>query len=409
VISRVPGAADGRGWRGGNRIMPLQEKKPFINLPLKIVLTSDGINFFIKHKKNLQRFKMADNVEEYGISLDNFSPQSIQRMILVNYISKLELSRAEFVSKRHEIMDCSKLIVYGILYKQLDDAVFKKVISSALIKQWNRTAPKNIIDEKTKINESFLEGIITKDPGIIQNVKREILGALFDQIKLDNNLETDEKAIKLYTLEKYMNNLRPFTWFILTKFKGTQEYYALVSQIRELLKEYLEKAKIAEYLSLMIMELAINAENANLQGYIKRTYKGTIEPNEVVVNMNLRNRILKEIEQLNECIYLSWQVGGSKSGAIGMMNKLSITIYNRESEYRELKQSVENKKILDLKEKSLTDFYRGIPEAEVNTELGLYYLSYLSEACEKVNVRFESLVNQLRNSDLTIIMLKLSF
>ena len=389
--------------------MPLQEKKPFINLPLKIVLTSDGINFFIKHKKNLQRFKMADNVEEYGISLDNFSPQSIQRMILVNYISKLELSRAEFVSKRHEIMDCSKLIVYGILYKQLDDAVFKKVISSALIKQWNRTAPKSIIDERTKINESYLEGIITKDPGIIQSVKREILGTLFDQIKLDNNLEADEKAIKLYTLEKYMNNLRPFTWFILTKFRGTQEYYLLVSQIRELLKEYLEKSKIAEYLSLMIMELAINAENANLQGYIKRTYKGTIDPNEVVVNINLRNRILKEIEQLNECIYLSWQVGGSKSGAIGMMNKLNITIYNRESEYRELKQSVENKKILDLKEKSLTDFYKGIPEAEVNTELGLYYLSYLSEACDKVNVRFESLVNQLRNSDLTIIMLKLSF
>ncbi|MBN2354021.1 MAG: hypothetical protein JXD23_15720 [Spirochaetales bacterium] len=389
--------------------MPLQEKKPFISLPLKIVLTSDGINFFIKHKKNLQRFKMADNVEEYGISLDNFSPQSIQRMILVNYISKLELSRAEFVSKRHEIMDCSKLIVYGILYKQLDDAVFKKVISSALIKQWNRTAPKSIIDERTKINESYLEGIITKDPGIIQSVKREILGTLFDQIKLDNNLEADEKAIKLYTLEKYMNNLRPFTWFILTKFRGTQEYFLLVSQIRELLKEYLEKAKIAEYLSLMIMELAINAENANLQGYIKRTYKGTIDPNEVVVNINLRNRILKEIEQLNECIYLSWQVGGSKSGAIGMMNKLNITIYNRESEYRELKQSVENKKILDLKEKSLTDFYRGIPEAEVNTELGLYYLSYLSEACDKVNVRFESLVNQLRNSDLTIIMLKLSF
>lgn len=388
--------------------MSLQEKKPFISLPLKIVLTSDGINFFIKHNKKLQRFKMADNVEEYGISLDNFSPQSIQRMILVNYISKLELSRAEFVSKRHEIMDLSKLIVYSILYKQLDDGVFRKVINSTLIKKWNRIKPNFIIDEKTKINESYLEGIITKEPGIIQDVKREILGTLFEQIKLDNNLQPDEKAIKLYTLEKYMNTLRPFTWFILTKFKGSQEYYQLVSQIRELLKEYLEKSKIAEYLSLMIMELAINAENTNLQGYIKRTYKGTIDSNEILVNINLRNRILKEIEQLNECIYISWHVGG-KTGSIGTMNRLHITIYNRESEYRELKQSVENKKIIDLKEKSLTDFYRGVPEQEMNTELGLYYLSYLSEACEKVNVRFDSIVNQLRNSDLTIITLKLSF
>jgi hypothetical protein len=388
--------------------MPLQEKKPFISLPLKIVLTSDGINFFIKHNKKLQRFKMADNAEEYGISLDNFSPQSIQRMILVNYISKLELSRSEFVSKRLEIMDLSKLVVYGILYKQLDDAVFRKVINSTLIKKWNRIKPNFIIDEKTKINESYLEGIITKEPGIIQDVKREILLSLFEQIKLDNNLQADEKAIKLYTLEKYMNNLRPFTWFILTKFKGSQEYYLLVSQIRELLKDYLEKSKIAEYLSLMIMELAINAENTNLQGYIKRTYKGTIESSEILVNINLRNRILKEIEQLNECIYLAWHLGG-KSVSIGTMNKLQITIYNRESEYRDLKQTVENKKAIDLKEKSLTDFYRSIPGQEVNTELGLYYLSYLSEACEKVNVRFDSIVNQLRNSDLTIITLKISF
>lgn len=388
--------------------MSLQEKKPFISLPLKIVLTSDGINFFIKHNKKLQRFKMADNVEEYGISLDNFSPQSIQRMILVNYISKLELSRAEFVSKRHEIMDLSKLIVYSILYKQLDDGVFRKVINSTLIKKWNRIKPNFIIDEKTKINESYLEGIITKEPGIIQDVKKEILGTLFEQIKLDNNLQPDEKAIKLYTLEKYMNNLRPFTWFILTKFKGSQEYYQLVSQIRELLKEYLEKSKIAEYLSLMIMELAINAENTNLQGYLKRTYKGTIDANEILININLRNRILKEIEQLNECIYISWHIGG-KSGSIGTMNRLQITIYNRESEYRELKQTVENKKIIDLKEKSLTDFYKGVPEQEMNTELGMYYLSYLSEACDKVNVRFDSIVNQLRNSDLTIITMKLGF
>ena len=388
--------------------MTLQEKKPFLNLPVKIVLTSDGINFFIKHNKKLQRFRMADNVEEYGISLDSFSPQSIQRMILVNYISKIELSRAEFVSKRHEIMDLSKLIVYSILYKQLDEAVFRKVINSTLIKKWNRIKPNFVIDEKTKINEAYLENIITKDPQIIHDVKREVLGTLFEQIKLDNNLQPDEKSIKLYTLEKYMNNLRPFSWFILTKFKGSQEYYQLVVQIRELLKEYLEKAKIAEYLSLMIMELAINAENTNLQGYIKRTYKGTLDPNEILININLRNRILKEIEQLNECIYISWHMGG-KTGSIGTMNRLHITIYNRESEYRELKQSVENKKIIDLKEKSLTDFYRSIPEQEMNTELGLYYLSYLSEACEKVNVRFDSIVNQLRNSDLTIITLKLSF
>ena len=42
-------------------------------------------------------------------------------------------------------------------------------------------------------------------------------------------------------------------------------------------------------------------------------------------------------------------------------------------------------------------------------DLGLYYLSYLSEACEIVNVRFESNASQFRDSDLTVINLSFGF
>ena len=50
-----------------------------------------------------------------------------------------------------------------------------------------------------------------------------------------------------------------------------------------------------------------------------------------------------------------------------------------------------------------------IPEGEEDTSLGMYYLSYLSEACEKVNVRFESNANQFRDSDVTVINLTFVF
>jgi len=39
----------------------------------------------------------------------------------------------------------------------------------------------------------------------------------------------------------------------------------------------------------------------------------------------------------------------------------------------------------------------------------MYYLSYLDEACKKVNVKFESLVNQFAMSDLTVINLIFNF
>ena len=43
-------------------------KKFLIELPLKIALTEDGASNFISHNKKLMRFKLADNVEEYGIA-----------------------------------------------------------------------------------------------------------------------------------------------------------------------------------------------------------------------------------------------------------------------------------------------------------------------------------------------------
>ena len=86
-------------------------RKSMLELPLKVILTENGASNFLSHKKRLLRFRLADNLDEYGISLNKFSPQSIQSMLLLDYISKIEISMPEFVTRRQEIMDFSKLIV----------------------------------------------------------------------------------------------------------------------------------------------------------------------------------------------------------------------------------------------------------------------------------------------------------
>ncbi len=385
-----------------------QSKSLIKNLPIRIILTENGINFFIKHNKKLNRFKMADDVEEYGIFLDTFAPGSIQRMLLIDYISKIEISRAEFVSKRQEIMDLTKLIVYGILYKQLDSLVFKKVIDSSLIKNWNRNNPGNIIDERTNINEGYLEKVLKQSEEIVMKVKQGLLSPILVKINGDSNLLDEEKKIKYMICERFLSNLRPSVWFILSKFQTSKDYLILLSEIREGVFEYLDKTKIAEYLSLMVMELAINAENTNMQKYAKKAYKDTINIESIVYDQNMRNKVIREMTDKNELLYLTWKIWG-KGGSITSRNKLQVTLYNRESEYRQIKQIIDDKKGLDLKKKSLTDFYKESPDKLSNTELGLYYLSYLNEACEKVNVRFDSIVNQIQKSDLTVITLNLYF
>jgi len=388
--------------------MAAGEKKTILTLPLKIILTQEGSTFFIKQKKKLLKFKLADNVEEYGISLDDFTPATIQRLLLIDYISKIEISKPEFVSSRQETMDLSKLIVYSVLYRQYDSYIFHQILSSDVIKKWNRLNPANIIDEKTHINENFLRTVLKKNEQIIFAAKQEILSPLYTFINKNTSLLPEEKNIQLLLSEKFMNNLRPFTWFIITKFKDADGFDSILRTIRSSLTEYMDKAKIAEYISLMLMELVINAENTNLRKEVKNMYKGSVDPNTVMFDPNIRKKVIAELERKHELVFLSWKLGGG-STSIGTQGKLQVTLYNKDDQSESVRENINDKKNADLKKKSLIDFYKEIPEGEEDTNLGMYYLSYLSEACEKVNVKFESTANQFRDSDLTVINLSFIF
>ena len=376
--------------------MAAGERKTLLNLPLKIILTQEGSTFFIKQNKKLLKFKLADNVEEYGISLDQFTPASVQRLLLIDYISKIEISKPEFVSSRQETMDLSKLVVYSGLYRQYDAYIFNQILSSDVIKKWNRLNAANIIDEKTHINENFLRTVLKKNEKIIFEAKQEILSPLYTFINKNTSLLPEEKNIQLLLSEKFLNNLRPFTWFIITKFRDADGFDSILRTIRSSLTEYMDKAKIAEYISLMLMELVVGAENTNLRKEVKNMYKGTVDPNTVMFDPNIRKKVIAELERKHELVYLSWKLGGGNT-SIGTQGKLQITIYNKDDQSETVRDSINDKKNADLKKKSLIDFYTEIPEGGEDTNLGMYYLSYLSEACDKVNVKFESMANQFRD------------
>lgn len=383
-------------------------KKPVLTLPLKVILTQEGASYFIQQKKKLLRFKLADNVEEYGISMKSFTPDSLQRLISIDYVSKLEISLPEFVSLRQDIMDLSKLTVYAVLYKCFDRLIITEILESEIIKRYNRANPLHIIDEKTAKNNSMFRGKL--DQKEVMAARKLILDPVWDEIMHNETYEIEEKNLNALMAEKYINNLSPFTWFLLTKFNKQSEYNELIRSIRLKLVDFMAKSSIAEYISLMLMELAINAENSNLRREAKKLYRGIVTDNDstLIYDPEVRRKVFAELENKNELVFISWKLGGGSS-SIGTKSRLQITVYNKNDEYEEVKESIENKKSANLNKKSLIDFYKDIPEGEADNNLGLYYLSYLNEACQKVNIKFESLVNQYSDSDLTVINLIFNF
>lgn len=383
-------------------------KKFYLDLPLKVVLTQEGASHFISHKKKLLRFRLADNQEEYGISMDHFSPMSLQNMILVDYVSKLEISMSEFVSRRQEIMDLSKVIVYSILYKQFDREIFAALIQCDCVRRYNRSNPGHLIDERTRIPEKQLRTTLTMKDNVIQAARQTILEPVWKSIMSNKDYTPEEKNIYLLMTEKFLNRLSLMNWYIITKFFKADGFAQILSIIRQYLANYMDKSKVAEYISVMVMELALNSENTNMRKEAKSLYQGIDNADTLIYDPEIRSKIIQELVRKHEVVFLQWKIGGG-STSIGKQGSLNITLYNKDDEFQEVKENIENKMSANLNKKSLIDFYRQMPDGQEGTDLGLYYLSYLDDACKKVNVKFESLVNQFTSSDLTVISLKFNF
>jgi hypothetical protein len=383
-------------------------KKFVLELPLKIILTEDGASNFIRHKKKLLRFRLADNIDEYGISLNRFSPQSIQCMILLDYISKIEISMTEFVSVRQEVMDLSKVVVYSILYKQFDRDIYSAVIQCDCVRKYNRANPAHLIDEKTTMNNRQLRMALSSKGSVIDQTRKLILAPIWQSIMDNKEYSAEEKNIYLLMTEKFLNKLGLMNWYIITLFHKADGFNDMLIAIRNLIGSYMDKSKVAEYISVMVMELALNSENTNIRKEARNMYQGVENMDSLIFDPDIRSKIVKELQRKHELVFLSWKLGGGTS-SIGKQGRLQITLYNKDDEFQEVKENIEAKKTADTKKKTLIDFYRELPEGQEGTDLGLYYLSYLDDACKKVNVKFESLVNQFAASDLTVINLIFNF
>ncbi len=366
-------------------------KKNIIELEPHVILTTGGAGFFMNNGYNLSKISMADGSVQYGVKLAKVSPGSFQHMLRIGYLSQLEISRPEFTTVRSHLMDLSKLIVYGFLYRQFDQVLFDMLINSSMIKEWNRANPGNIIDEQTRINDSYLNEVLSQNADQLRLIKKAIAKPLTERIASDSSLNPDEKNTTIFLADKFLNSVRPFVWFILTRFSSYEEHKMLIQESRNILNLYTNRARIADYLTLLLMELAVSAETLNMISFAERVYGDGIDAQALLYDQAKRETLLKGMEKVNANFTIAWRVGNPTASSIGTEKKLEMTIYNREAEYLDLKEKVEEK-LKSGSSVSLSQFYKSTSAG--NSEMGLLYLGYLQDECDKVGIRFTSRVGE---------------
>lgn len=368
-------------------------RKNILGLPVKLIFNETGVSFFINNKKKLNRFTTADGTEQYGILLKQFTPTSIQQMMMIGYISRVEVTRSDFTSCRSDLMDLSKLITYGYLYKSFNEEVTRILLDSKTIKTWNRNNPGSSIDARTKINDTAIKTILEKSQTVIEDTKRFVLKGLMRRISQNDALQADEKNIHIFLSEKFMENLPPFIWFLMVKFASSFEWDTVYEDIQKTLENYLAKSRIAEYLALMHMELCLSEESRNMRNYVNDQFGGAVSYESLVFDPEKREKLISGMEESGELISTAWKLGSRVDSSIGTEKKLEVFIYNKGAETLIIREKINEKLHSNKNNMSLTDFYRN--SENPGAEMGLNYLSYLVEACAEVDIKFTSRVNDM--------------
>jgi hypothetical protein len=143
------------------------------------------------------------------------------------------------------------------------------------------------------------------------------------------------------------------------------------------------------------MELAISAETLNMMSFAEKNYGSSFDAKSILYNQEKRESLLKQMQNSDTDLTIEWRIGNAGVSSIGTENKLSLTIYNKEAEYSELKEKVQEKMNSSSSHISLNQFYKSTSAG--NADMGLLYLGYLQDECDKVKLRFNSRVGENRD------------
>jgi hypothetical protein len=360
------------------------DKQALIHFPLRVTLNERGVTRFVNQEQVLSRFRLSNGREEYGIALNRFAPKTVQKLILLGYVERIEAPVPDPYAMRSGILDVTKLIGYAMLYRQFDTEVFDTVSRSEFVRDWNRRNMKRPIDFKTKVNADYLNEVLRDNQEALDAVKGALLDPVCRELRFSTTMTGEEVRIQQLAAERFVDNLSPLARFLLTVYRSSAQFKTLIGPTRDLLRSYMRKTNVPEYLGLLLLELL---------NYMQQR--------------ETANDSSQAGPDAADSVYLLWRM--KKRSDANDRGKLHVVLSNSRAPFDEMKHSVNDRSTLSVERKSLQDFYQDDSRSSDGTELGMYYLSFVNDACRKVGVLFDSFVHQDSATDRTLLNTVLTF
>lgn len=386
---------------------PETRKKTNIHLPSKFLLTDKGLTYCARMQIPIRDLATYEGRKHSGFFWESFKAPLVQKLVVNQFVEAIDIERAEFLTKRNEIIDMTKLLVYGIFYKKFKPTLNKILYENDIVRKLVGSKHRNA-DGSLSFKPQLVNTFMRENDKSVRTLKSSLLFdpyALINEEKDTNDKEKDEKK---RIVRKFIDHIDDATWFLFHYLNKTDAKQAIISQINDLLVSFLKRTKIADYTALMLMEVAQNAEKKHFEvlAKYKKAFSQGEDVEEQLQNREFRELLIKHARQSGTYANLHYRFDGD-AASISRKLKLQISVTNRGVIKEAIRRNVQDKTMGDDIGFSLASYYKKNDPAKLGAGLGMHYLAYLQKACVQENIRLDARIHGDSERDKTYVLVYL--
>ena len=329
--------------------------------PTHIILTEEGVSYFVRRNRRLQRFRLLNGEEDYGLLLSQYAPSSMDKLISNGLVHKMQFPVADAVQYREMVLQHVTLTVQGGVSVYASHAMSTILEASDVSIQWKRKHPRStlstgrdgskvarFLDAKSSEHRAQRDRFVADTVALYQKVRGRAI---------------DDGGRKMIQ-ERCLPAIPSGAWFLLLAEPNDESSASLWESLVGEAVHLVQLHELADYVALVWVELL-----AGMQQKERQTDSDQIPTAYLLTQMGFR--------------------GSSRSGGPAGRYRIHMIASTDSIRFDALRTDFDQ--LLDHSagsEERFAGFYRSATRGD--GDLGHYYAGFLEEMCGKLNVGFES-------------------
>lgn len=305
------------------------------------------------------------------VRLDSLDFEVLENLIQSTFSNEVLLKTDSLLDFRTKVMAFIKnltLILFGREMQKESEEVFKRFGF-----------------KKTSLQHKDFKDFLKENHLTIEHFREMLLIDAFSIIEVEKEIR--DKEDKKNILEQFIAEIGTEYWHYFYFDAGPETKIDLIQALNEKLIKLLYSVHIGDYLSLLFMELAQNAEKSHYEYILAKEFQipqENLSPHiKEKENRLALQKFIREKDLYLKAEFLFFQEPD--------FHKMVIKLYN----FGLIEKSVENKLQEKMNQthsqKSLGEFFEDSDNL-LGAGLGLFYVSYIKEECENQGFIFDSYI-----------------